>query len=116
MQCRVLQVSAAGYHGHLVRRTSDAQRQRLSVEALLVHINAMHAETCSAYGWSCIWRELVARGITVGKDWVQKLMQLHGIRAKGKRRFTVTTDRNYRRIAHGLVQALPGQTGWAAVS
>ena len=35
---------------------------------------------------------LLARGIRVGKDRVQKLMQLHGIRAKGKRRFKVTTD------------------------
>ena len=35
---------------------------------------------------------MLARGIRVGKDRVQKLMQLHGIRAKGKRRFTVTTD------------------------
>ena len=39
-----------------------------------------------------IWRELLARGIRVGKDRVQKLMQLHGIRAKGKRRFKLTTD------------------------
>jgi len=35
---------------------------------------------------------LLARGIRVGKQRVQKLMQLHGIRAKGKRRFKVTTE------------------------
>ena len=34
----------------------------------------------------------VARGVPVGKQRVQKLMQLHGICAKGKRRFKVTTD------------------------
>ncbi len=34
----------------------------------------------------------MARGIRVGKERVQKLMQQHGIRAKGKRRFKVTTD------------------------
>ena len=96
VQCRVLQVSAAGYHAHLVRRASDAQRQRLSDEALLVHIKAVHAETRSAYGWPRIWRELVARGVSVGKQRVQKLMQLHGIRAKGKRRFKVTTDSNHK--------------------
>ena len=89
VQCRVLQVSAARYHAHLARRASDAPRQRLSDEALLVHIKALHAETRSAYGWPRIWRELVARGIAVGKQRVQKLMQLHGIRAKGKRRFKV---------------------------
>ena len=48
VQCRVLHVSAASYHAHLARRASDAQRQRLSDEALLVHIKALHAETRSA--------------------------------------------------------------------
>ena len=95
VQCRVLQVSAAGYHGHLVRRASDAQRQRLSDEALLVHIKALHAETRGACGWPRIWRKLLTRGVPVGKDRVQKLMQLHGIRAKSKRRFKVTTNSNF---------------------
>ena len=95
VQCRVLRVSAAGYHAHLARRAVGAQRRHLSDEALLVHIKALHAETRSAYGWPRIWRELVARGIAVGKQRVQKLMQLHGIRAKGKRRFKVTTDSNH---------------------
>ena len=31
----------------------------------------------------------------MGKQRVQKLMQLHGIRAKGKKRFKVTTDSNH---------------------
>ena len=31
----------------------------------------------------------------MGKERVQKLMQLHGIRAKGRRRFKVTTDSNH---------------------
>jgi putative transposase len=38
----------------------------------------------------------VTRGIAVGKQRVQKLMQLHGIRAKGKRRFKITTDSNHK--------------------
>jgi putative transposase len=38
----------------------------------------------------------VARGVPVGKQRVQKLMQLHGIRAKGKRRFKVTTDSHHK--------------------
>ena len=48
VQCRVLQVSVAGYHAHLVRRASDAQRRHLSDEALLVYIKALHCETRSA--------------------------------------------------------------------
>ncbi|MCD2342934.1 IS3 family transposase [Ideonella azotifigens] len=92
VQCRVLKVSVAGYHEHFVRRASEAQRRHLSDEALLVHIKAIPAETRGGYGWPRTWKELLARGIRVGKDRVQKLMQLHGIRAKGKRRFKVTTD------------------------
>ena len=61
-----------------------------------MHIKALHAQTRSAYGWPCIWRELGARGVLVGKQRVQKLMHLHGIRAKGKRRFKVTTDSNHK--------------------
>ena len=31
----------------------------------------------------------------MGKERVQKLMQLHGMRAKGKKRFKVTSDGNH---------------------
>jgi len=95
VQCRVLGVSVSGYHEHFVRRASVAQRRHLSDDALLVHIKAIHTETHGGYGWPRIWKELLARGIRVGKERVQKLMQLHGIRAKGKRRFKVTTDSNH---------------------
>ena len=94
-QCRVLEVSVAGFHEHFVRRASDAQRRHLSDDALLVHIKAIYAETHGGYGWPRTWKELLSRGIRVGKECVQKLMQLHGIRAKGKRRFKVTTDSNH---------------------
>jgi len=92
VQCRVLRISLAGYHEHFVRRASGAPRRHLSDDALLVHIKAIHAQTRGGYGWPRVWKELLARGIRVGKDRVQKLMQRHGIRARGKRRFKVTTD------------------------
>jgi len=82
----------AGYHEHFARLASAVQRRHLSDDALLVHIKAIHAQTRGGYGWPRTWKELLARGIPVGKQRVQKLMQLHGIRAKGKRRFKVTTD------------------------
>ena len=82
----------AGYHEHFVRRASAAQRRHLSEDALLVHIKAIHAQTHGGYGWPRTCKEVLARGIRVGKERVQKLMQLHGIRAKGKRRFKVATE------------------------
>ncbi|HEY1392722.1 MAG TPA: IS3 family transposase, partial [Methylibium sp.] len=44
------------------------------------------------YGWPRVWKELLARGVRVGKERVQKLMQLHGIKARAKRRYKATTD------------------------
>ena len=91
MQCRVLLVSVAGYHQHLARRVYIAQRRHLSDEALLVHICAVYAENRGAYGWPRIWRQLRRQGIGAGKQRVQRLMQKHGIQARGKRKFRVTT-------------------------
>ena len=93
----MLGVSGAGYHEHLVRRLEIARRRHLSAEALLVHIRAVYAANRGACGWPRIWRELHAQGIRVGKQRVQRLMQQHGIRARGKRRFRITTDSR-----HGL--------------
>ena len=91
VQCRVLGVSVSGYHQHLARLRHIAQRRHLGDEALLVHIGAVYAENRGAYGWPRIWRQLRAQGIRVGKQRVQRLMQQHGIRARGKRRFRATT-------------------------
>jgi len=90
--CRVLKVSVAGYHGHFASRRVEGQCSHLSDDALLVHIKAIHARTRGAYGWPRTWKELRDQGIRVGKDRVQRLMQSNGIRAKGTRRFKVTTD------------------------
>ncbi len=88
----MLGVSTTGYHQHRLRRAQIARRRHMTDEALLVHIRAVHAETRGAYGWPRMWRELRKRGLRVGKQRVQRLMQQHGIRARGKRRFRVTTD------------------------
>ncbi len=92
VMCEVLGVSPGGYQQHLTRRTLGDERSRLSDDALLVHIKAIHAESKGSYGWPQVWKELVARGIRVGKDRVRKLMKQHGIKAHGKRCFKATTN------------------------
>jgi hypothetical protein len=62
VQCRVLGVSATGYHQHRLRRTRIAQRRHMTDGALLAHIRAAHAEMRGVYGWPRIWRELRKRG------------------------------------------------------
>jgi transposase InsO family protein len=96
LMCLVLEVSVSGFFEYRQRsrqtRPQGPEPRRLSSEALLAHIRAIHAEFKGEYGWPRVWKELLARGVRVGKDRVQRLMKLHGIRARGKRKFVVTTD------------------------
>ena len=100
-QCQVLKVSASGYRQHRARQTGGTgplQRgRRIGDVALLVHVKAIFNEMKGAYGWPRIWRELSTRGIHTGKERVRKLMKVHGLRARGKRKFKATTN-----SSHGL--------------
>jgi transposase InsO family protein len=107
LSCEVLGVSVSGYFEWLRRRASGkpGPAGRHSDEALLAHMRAIHAQVKQEYGWPRMHRELLARGIRVGKDRVQRLMKQHGIRAKSKRKFVVTTDsRHSLPVAPDLVQ------------
>lgn len=110
LACDVLGVSASGYFEHWRRKkletpTKPGANRRMSDEALLVHIRAIHAEVKGEYGWPKMWKELVARGYRVGKERVRRLMKNHGIRARCKRKFVVTTDsKHHLPIAPDLVQ------------
>jgi putative transposase len=70
---------------------------RVGHALLLTHIRAIHAQVKGEYGWPRMWRELHARGLHVGKERVRKTMKTYGIKARGKRKFVVTTDSK-----HGL--------------
>ena len=89
-QCQVLKVSASGYRQHRARQTGGTgplqPGRRISDVALLVHLKAIFNEMKGAYGWPRIWRELSTRGIHTGKERVRKLMKVHGLRARGKRK------------------------------
>lgn len=107
VSCEVLELSASGYFAW--RRRRDEGRPspggRHSDEALLAHMRAIHAEVKGEYGWPRMHKELLARGIRVGKDRVRRLMQQHGIKARTKGKFVVTTDsRHSLPVAPDLVQ------------
>jgi len=107
LACEVLGVSPSGYHERKAREIDHTGRPRrnISNDALLLHIRAVHAETKGEYGWPRVWKELLARGIRVGKQRVQKLMQLHGIKARSKRKYKATTDSNHSLpVAENLLQ------------
>ena len=117
MLCEQLEVSPSGYHQHRQRRALNQGKPggRVSNDALLTHIKAIHAQVKGEYGWPRIWKQLLANGIRVGKERVRKLMALHGIRAKTRRKFKATTDSAHRLpvapnlIARDFSPALPNQ-------
>jgi len=78
-----------------MRRTGPGKR--ISDDALLVHIRAIHAQSKGEYGWPRVCKqplvnELLANGLRVSKERVCKLMQRHGIQARAKRKYKATTD------------------------
>lgn len=93
--CDALDVSVSGYR--CWKRGGTPDRQRLTDSQMLALIRAIHAELKGAYGSPRMVRELRARGFPASKARVERLMRVHGIRARHKRRYKVTTDSK-----HGL--------------
>ena len=89
--CRVLAASPGGYYDWRGRPDSDRGQSR---EALVVAIKAVHGEVKARYGSPRIHAELVARGMPCSVNTVAGLMREHGIAARTKRKFRVTTDSN----------------------
>ena len=92
MLCRMLEVSRAGFYAWQ-RRPPTArtqQDQRLGVE-----IQAIHTETRQRYGSPRVHAELRERGHRVGRKRVARLMRQHGLCARRRRRFRITTDSNH---------------------
>ena len=82
LMCQVLEVSASGYLGW---EASGRRPERPGVrchnsEVLLAHIRSIHERLRGEYGWPRMHRELLSRGLRVGKERVRQLMQRHGIR------------------------------------
>ena len=115
--CEQLEVSPSGYHQHRQRRVLNQGKPhgRIGNDALLAHIKAIHVQAKGEYGWPRIWKQLLTNGMRVGKERVRKLMALHGIKAKTKRKFKATTNSAHQLpVAPNLIErdftpALPNQ-------
>ena len=94
LMCRLLLVSPGGYYGWRGRPRSNRASRR---DALVVAIEAVHAEVKARYGGPRIRAELVARGTPCCVNTVARLMHEEGIAAKTERKFRVTTDSNHDR-------------------
>jgi len=91
--CETLEVSPAGYYAWRHGPRSPQQQRR---DALVVEIQAVHAEFRACYGSPRIHAELAACGYDCCVNTVAKLMREHGIAAKTVRKFRCTTaDSNH---------------------
>ena len=86
--CRVLGVSRSGYYAWHNRLPSHRQQTN---ERLARQIIQIHQQNRQVYGSPRIVRELRHQGFWYNRKRIVRLMRLHSIRAKTKRRFKVTT-------------------------
>jgi putative transposase len=87
--CDALEVSVSGYYAWAGRAASPAEESR---QKLVAAIEEVHAEVKARYGSPRMTPELQARGHDCSENAVARLMRVHGIKAKTRRRFVRTTD------------------------
>ena len=89
--CRTLGVSPSGYYAW--RRRPPSART-VANQRLVTHMRLIHHEVRETYGSPRMQAELVARGLPCNVKRVARLMRLHHLRARHKRRYRVTTKVN----------------------
>ena len=94
VMCDVLNVTRSGYYAFEKRPPS---KRTVANAQLVVKIGNVFERCRRRYGSVRVHEQLVAMGEVVGRQRVARLMHENGLRARGKRRFCVTTD-----SGHGL--------------
>ena len=87
--CKVLGVSRSGYYARRARQTPARVRED---RRLKQQILAAHTAAGGRYGTPRIERELRRQGIGTSRKRVARLRRELELRAKGRRRFRVTTN------------------------
>jgi putative transposase len=87
--CRVIRASRSGYYRW--KRQPQSKRQKDN-EQILMEIRESHKRSRRAYGSPRITEDLQAKGTKCGKNRVARLMKIHGIVGKAKKKFKATTN------------------------
>ena len=91
--CHVLEIKRSTYYGWLNRVKS---RRELENEDLLVEIKKINgSRQTEDYGSPRMTDELKDRGFKCSRTRVARLMKVHGIKSKSKKKFKVTTDSDH---------------------
>ncbi|MGN7161946.1 IS3 family transposase [Sphingomonas sp. SAFR-052] len=81
--CEALGVSRSGFHAWLVRVPSARAR---SDEEFGARVRASFISSYRTYGARRVWHDLLAEGLSCGLHRVERLMRVHGLRARPRRR------------------------------
>jgi len=87
--CRVIEASRSGYYRW--RKQPQSKRQKEN-EKILMEIKELHKKSYRAYGSPRITEDLKAKGTKCGENRVARLMKIHGIAGKAKKKFKATTN------------------------
>lgn len=94
LMCRMLQVSRSGFYAWAKRGPS---KRALEDQRLAVEVAEVHRRSRRRYGSPRVHRELLARGLRIGRKRVARLMRMQMLAARPKRRFRRTTDSTHTR-------------------
>jgi len=90
--CRIIGASRSGYYRWKIQPQSRRQKEN---EKILMEIKESHKNSRRAYGSPRIVEDLKAKGMKCGKNRVARLMKIHGIVGKAKKKFKATTNSNH---------------------
>lgn len=99
--CRLLGVSASGFHAWSTRKPSARSQEN---KRLRVEIRSRFVRSRRTYGAPRMHRALVAAGRSTGKNRVARLMRAEGLVARPKKRFKKTTRRGDGLCAPNVIQ------------
>lgn len=100
-QCRVLEVSRAGYYQW--RKHTIPKRQRENWE-LLKRTRALYGKFHRRYGSPRITRVLQQEGFQCSRNRVARLMRQDGLRARPRRSYCVTTKSDHSKASPNLLK------------
>lgn len=92
MMCRLLEVTASGFYAWLHRPESN---RGIAERRLEVEIKAVHRRSRGTYGSPRVRKDLREAGHECGLKRVARLMRLHGLAGKQRKKFRHTTDSNH---------------------
>jgi transposase InsO family protein len=100
--CKTLSVSRSGFYSW--QKRGKSQRD-LDNDKLLFYIRQIHAESERIYGSPRVTDALRNRGMICNRKRIERLMREHGIYAKTKKKFKVTTHSKHKRpVAQNLIK------------